>query len=156
MWLYKSINFVRWQVVTTLACACFVSLVIAEDCNPKRNCDANRDCSLQEDTRSCGHDIDLGFLGKHHVNDPTCESQKAAQNTGFAVAKASCEAQKSAEKLDCERLKEQMKAACEAGIDGPFSCSADEVLDQLRTSQQDKLTDFDELAGFITTPLKKV
>jgi hypothetical protein len=54
----------------------------------------NRDCSLQQDTRSCGHDISLPFNGNIHVNDPVCESAKAAQNAAYASAKAVCEAAK--------------------------------------------------------------
>jgi hypothetical protein len=84
-----------------------------------------------------------------------CEVAKAAQNRLYEADKAACETQKAAEKLDCERIKSQMKLACEAGLDGPFSCSPDEVLGQVRNDQQEGLTDFDELSGAITTPIKK-
>lgn len=131
-------------------------VALAEDCVPKRNCDATRDCSLQVDTRSCGHDVDWGLLGKHHINDPFCELAKAAQNRGYEIAKAACETQKAAEKFDFERVKTQMRVACELGLDGPFSCSAGEVLGQLRTSPQEGLTDFEELSGAISTPIKKL
>jgi len=72
----------------------------------------NRDCSLQQDTRNCGHDV-LGV----HVNDPVCEAAKAAQNAGYAAAKASCEASKSTQngiyaagKATCESAKSSQNA----------------------------------------------
>jgi len=136
------------------------------DCTPKRNCDAVRDCTLQVDTRNCEG------LGKY-----LCEVAKAAQNRGYEAAKAHCEAQKSLEKfdcerikalekpaceaqktlekLDCERLKTQERASCELGLAGPWRCSAQEVMLQLRTQKQAKLTDFDELSAYLTTPLLK-
>jgi hypothetical protein len=46
-------------------------------------------------------------------NDPICEASKAAQNAGYATAKADCEAKKSAAKADCERIKGQDKVDCE-------------------------------------------
>jgi len=49
---------------------------------------------LQEDTRSCGHDINLPFNGKVHVNDPVCKSAKAAQNALYSKDKAACEVAK--------------------------------------------------------------
>lgn len=125
--------------------------LFSDDCEPKRNCDATRDCSLQVDTRSCGHDT-LGV----HWNDPICETQKAAQNGGYKVAHDYCEGQKALEKLDCERVKTQQRVACEAGLDGPFSCRPDEVLTQLRTSKQSKLTDFEMFTGAGSTPLKNL
>jgi phage tail protein X len=53
-------------------------------------------------------------------------------------------------------VKTQQKKACELGLDGPFSCSAGDVLSQLRTAHQDGLTDFAELSGYVTTPFKKL
>jgi hypothetical protein len=130
--------------------------IFADDCEPKRNCDATRDCTLQVDTRNCGHDVNWGLLGKHHFNDPICETAKATQNAGYKVAHDYCEAQKSLEKFDCERVKTQQRVACEAGLDGPFSCRPDEVLTQLRTSKQSKLTDFEMLSGTVSAPFKKL
>ena len=100
--------------------------------------------------------ISLPFNGKIQVNDPFCEAVKGAQNVGYKVAHDYCEAQKALEKLDCERVKTQQRFACEAGLDGPFSCRPDEVLTQLRTEKQDKLTDFEMLSGALSTPLKKL
>jgi LysM domain len=155
----------QWSNLLLMVCVLLlhlssVQVSVAEDCEPKRNCDATRDCSLQVDTRSCGHDVTACVPLTHmcttvHVNDPVCEAAKAAQNQGYAIAKGSCETQKTLEKGDCERVKFQMKKGCELGIDGPFSCTADEVLGQLRTAKQDGLTDFDELSGALTTPFKK-
>jgi len=152
-----------------------------KDCSINTPCDAVMDCSLKQDNRSCGHDVVLCVPFTHicstnHVNDPVCEAAKAAQNTAFAAEKANCEATKSlakanceatktaakaaceaqnvTAKADCERIKTQDRLLCEAGLAGPFSCSAGEVMSQLRTSQQDGLTDFDEISGFITTPFK--
>ncbi len=130
--------------------------LFSDDCEPKRNCDATRDCSLQVDTRSCGHDVSLPFNGHLHFNDPICEAAKGAQNAGYKVAHDYCETQKAAEKFDCERVKTQQRVACEAGLDGPFSCRPDEVLTQLRTSKQNKLTDFEMLSGAASTPIKKL
>lgn len=113
----------------------------AEDCQPKKNCDAIRDCGDVDKTNCQG------------LKKIPCEIAKASRNR---AAKAYCEAQKSLEKLDCERLKTQQKKACELGLDGPFSCSASEVLSQLRTAHQDGLTDFAELSGYVTTPFKKL
>ncbi len=70
----------------------------------------NRDCSLQQDTRSCGHDISV-FGGNIHVNDPICEAAKAAQNAGYAAAKASCEASKSGQNAAYIAAKNACEAA---------------------------------------------
>ncbi len=92
----------------------------------------NRDCPLQVDTRSCGHDISLPNNNTIHVNDPACESAKAAQNAAYAGAKATCEVAKAAQnaayasaKGVCESGKASQnalyagaKAACEAGKTG--------------------------------------
>ena len=115
--------------------------VVAEDCEPKKNCNAIRDCGDVDKTNCQG------------LKKIPCEIVKAARNK---VAKGYCETQKSLEKLDCERLKTQKKRACELGLDGPFSCSAGEVLSQLRTTRQEGLTDFAELSGYVTTPPKKL
>lgn len=150
-----------------VACGALVTLTAhGEDCEPKRNCDATRDCSLQVDTSDCephwGCDCRwydprcsklLCEADKARFKTQ-CETKKAARNAAYAAAKATCETQKSAEKLDCERIKTQMKIACQNGLDGPFSCSAGEVLAQLRTGKQKGLTDFEELAGALTTPIK--
>lgn len=143
----------------------------AEDCEPKRNCDATRDCSVQHDTRDCEphwgcpdckfYDVPCharrvaceADKGRYKTQ---CEAEKAGQNKIYEANKPICEAQKAAEKLDCERVKTQMKLGCQLGIDGPFSCTPGEVMDQLRTSKQDGLTDFDTLSGAVTTPIKKL
>ncbi len=165
-----------------------------EDCNPKRPCDpkdcsintpcdADADCSLKQDTRSCGHDVTLcvpftRICTTQHFNDPLCEAAKAEKNAEFALEKANCEATKSlakanceatktaakaaceaqnvAAKADCERIKVQERLLCEVGLAGPFSCTASEVMSQLRGAKQDGLTDFALLSGFITTPFKNV
>ena len=67
-----------------------------------RNCASTRVCTLQWDTRSCGHDVDWGWFGKHHINDPFCEIAKAAQNALYVAQKAACEALKAAEQVACE------------------------------------------------------
>jgi hypothetical protein len=88
----------------------------------------NRDCSLQVDTRSCGHDISLPNNNTIHINDPACESAKAAQNAAYSTAKASCETAKTSQnalyaaaKTGCETAKAAQnalyassKAACES------------------------------------------
>jgi hypothetical protein len=79
----------------------------AVKCSSERTCDVSRSCPLQEDTRSCGHDV-----AGAHVNDPVCESAKAAQNALYRASKASCEAQKSAANAECESMKEQERLAC--------------------------------------------
>jgi hypothetical protein len=78
-------------------------------CDATRDCSAQGDCSLQEDTRNCKVSGPFGI----EFNNPACEAAKAAQNAGYAVAKANCEAKKSAAKLDCERIKATEKGLCE-------------------------------------------
>jgi hypothetical protein len=135
-------SLVRYRVCLSALLLLGMSVSLsAEDCEPKKNCDATRECG-DVDTTNC-----------QGLTKIPCEIKKAARNR---VAKGYCEAQKSLEKLDCERLKIQQKKACELGLDGPFSCSAGEVLSQLRTAHQDGLTDFAELSGYVTTPLKKL
>ena len=67
-----------------------------------RSCASTRPCDLNWDTRNCGHDIDLGWFGKHHINDPFCEVAKAAQNAIYLAQKVACEAIKAAEQVACE------------------------------------------------------
>ena len=142
----------------------FSGTALAENCEPLRNCDATRDCSLQVDTRDCephwGCDCQwydhrcsklLCEADKARFKSQ-CEIGKAAQNAGYAIARATCETQKSAEKLDCERIKAKERVACEAGLAGPWRCSAQEVMLQVRTQKQKKLTDFEEFSAYIVTP----
>jgi hypothetical protein len=77
---------------------------VADPVNDIRNrdCRSGRVCTLQWDTRSCGHDVDLGWFGKHHINDPFCEIAKAAQNALYSAQKVACEAIKAAEQAACE------------------------------------------------------
>jgi len=133
--------------------------LVSEDCTPKRNCDATRDCSLQVDTRDCephwGCD---NFFTKPGCEldkaryKTQCEAAKAAQNQMYAAQKAACESQKSLEKLDCERIKTEERLGCEAGLAGPFSCRAQEVANALRTTHNRDLTDFDKWSALLTTP----
>lgn len=51
-----------------------------------------RDCSLSRDNRDCGRHI-LGM----HINEPSCEAEKAQQNAEYERNKVVCEAQKSYE-----------------------------------------------------------
>jgi hypothetical protein len=67
-----------------------------------RDCSSGRHCDPQQDTRPCGFDVDLGWFGKHHLNDPVCEIAKAAQNALYAAQKIGCEALKAAEQAACE------------------------------------------------------
>jgi hypothetical protein len=142
--------------------------LISEDCEPKRACDATRDCSLKVDTRdcslkvdtrdcslkvdtrSCGHDGPFGI----HYNDPFCEAAKAAQNGIYAGEKAACESAKAAqnaayagEKAGCESAKGAQntayaaeKATCEAQ-------KATEKLDCERIKSQERLACELGLAG---------
>lgn len=80
----------------------------------RRPCPLNedkRDCSANHDTRSCGHDVDWGLLGRHHVNDPKCEAEKAAQNKIYEAGKIACEVAKATQ----NSAYAAGKAACEAG-----------------------------------------
>ncbi len=67
-----------------------------------RNCMSSRDCSLHWDTRNCGVDVDWGWFGKHHFNNPICELAKAAQNALYVAQKWACEGLKAAEQVTCE------------------------------------------------------
>src|SRR5579872_477213 len=67
-----------------------------------RDCTSKRNCTLQWDTRNCGVDVDWGWFGKHHFNDPVCEIAKAAQNAIYAAQKLACEGLKAAEQAACE------------------------------------------------------
>jgi LysM domain len=142
----------------------------AEDCVPKRNCDATRDCSVGQDTRDCAphwncpdcglldlpcHGRRIGCEADKVRYRKQCEIEKGTQNRIYEANKPVCEALKAGEKLDCERVKTQMRLGCELGIDGPFSCTPGEVMDQLRTSKQDGLTDFEMFSGAASTPFKK-
>lgn len=130
------------------------------DCSPDRNCSGDqidcslgecpgpRNCPLQEDKRSCGRCSRYKILQFHGldqprweetetcVNDPVCETAKAAQNAAYRLQKqacdgkntadhAACMAQKASEKLqcetgkkawmvDCEQIKSRTKLTCEA------------------------------------------
>lgn len=170
--------------------------LIPKDCNPKRNCDAtrdctlrvdNRDCSLKGDTRDCEphwacpdcawYDVPcdarkLGCETDKGRYKASCEAAKSAQNQAYAAEKlacetakgaqdrvyeaekAACETRKSGEKLDCERIKTQERLACEAGLAGPYSCLAAEVIGALRTKWQDPVTTGDEWTALVTTPFK--
>src|SRR6266436_1573460 len=74
-------------------------------CEQLRACDAIRTCDLQVDTRDCEPHWNCEGLTKVfcEINKGTykssCEAAKAAQTAGYAAAKASCETQKSAQKL---------------------------------------------------------
>ena len=70
---------------------------------------------MHVDTRNCSACLVHNPFGGCVVrgNDPICEASKAAQNAGYATAKADCEAKKSAAKADCERIKGQGKLDCE-------------------------------------------
>lgn len=94
------------------------------DCSLKtdnRDCSLQtdtRDCSLQVDTRSCGRDISLFNNNSIHLNDPGCETAKAAQNSAYAAAKAACEAAKAGQNLgystakgSCELAKQWQNVA---------------------------------------------
>jgi hypothetical protein len=64
-------------------------------------CDAlrpSRDCALVRDNRECGR-----YLLGVHINDPSCEASKAAQNAIYERSKAVCEAQKTSE-MESRRL----------------------------------------------------
>ncbi len=118
-----------------LGARAFADTWIHEDCEPKRACDATRDCSLQEDkrdcslqvdTRSCGHDVHYndpaceaakaitrdGRSCGHdaHINDPACEAAKAAQNVAYKAAHDACEAGKASQNA----LYVAAKAQCES------------------------------------------
>jgi LysM repeat protein len=136
----------------------------AENCEPIRACDATRDCT-PVDKRDCephwGCDYKpWEFLAKAACETnkgqykATCELAKDAQNKLYLAQRPLCEAQKSAEKLDCERIKSLERLACEAGLAGPWRCTAQEVMLEVRTTKQKSLTDFEEQAAFISTPLK--
>ena len=86
--------------------------LLTESCNGM--CASNRDCSLPPDSRSCGHDISLPFNGHIHVNDPTCEAAKAAQNAAYANQRATCELVKAAERSECEVRKSGCLAVAKA------------------------------------------
>ncbi len=86
------------------------------DCTPTRDCTPSRNCdvSASHDTRDCGRCLytqcptwrEPFRQCKKCFNDPVCEAAKAAQNLIY-------QADYSAKKLDCERLKLQDKASCE-------------------------------------------
>lgn len=99
---------------------------------PHINCDLQQDtrdcrppntCTHPEDTRSCGHDINIGGWNiiKQHINDPACEIAKAAQNQIYLRNFDACNAAHDASNLACEtakatqnKLYEAQKLACEA------------------------------------------
>jgi hypothetical protein len=67
-----------------------------------RNCTSTRNCTLQWDTRNCGVDVNLGWLGKYHFNNPFCEAAKAGQNALYVAQKIACDALRLAEQVACE------------------------------------------------------
>lgn len=163
---------VRWtilyRVLALLPLLFWVEPLAAENCEPIRACDSTRDCT-PVDNRDCephwncpncqwyqiGCDAQrVGCEADKKRYKDQCEAAKAAQNATYAAARPACEGQKTAEKTDCERVKTTERLACEAGLAGPWRCSAQEVMLQLRTAPQEALTDFDELAGAVTTPIK--
>lgn len=73
----------------------------------KRDCTADfGNCKLSHDDRSCRR----GGMIKY--NDPFCEAAKAAQNTGYRIARETCVAKEKGRKLNCERIKAQEIAGC--------------------------------------------
>ncbi|MEW8035818.1 MAG: hypothetical protein AB2817_07070 [Candidatus Thiodiazotropha sp.] len=86
------------------------------DCTPTRDCSATHiDCTP---TRDCTPRKDCGGYKWYQAPDKLrCEAEKSAAKLDCerikSTNKAKCEANKSAWKLDCERIKSQQKAACE-------------------------------------------
>jgi len=142
--------------------------LVSEDCEPKRPCDATRDCSLKVDTRdcslkvdtrdcslkvdtrSCGHDGPFGI----HYNDPFCEAAKGTQNGIYAAEKLACESGKSAqnaayasEKASCESAKAAQNAASAAEKATCEAQKAAEKLDCERIKSQERLACELGLAG---------
>ena len=89
------------------------------DCSPDRDCTPKRDCSFEKkrDRRNCSACLLRapricafgGCVGGHCIqrgNDPFCEAAKGAQNAAYEAAYIG-------RKLDCERIKEQNRIACE-------------------------------------------
>jgi hypothetical protein len=64
-------------------------------------------------------------------DDATCETAKLVQNAFYKAQYNQCQTQKEVEKLECERNKGELQAACEAGRRGPFSCDAEETMQHL-------------------------
>lgn len=156
----------------------------AAPCPPNRPCDEVVNTSCGRDVKACIPFTNI--CKTTHVNDPVCEANKKATNATAKlnceatnrltrsnceatnqIAKANCEATNQiankaceatnlTEKADCERIKLQEKKLCEAGLAGPYSCSAAEVMGQLQTAHQDRLTPGSEFLGALTTPLKKL
>lgn len=87
------------------------------DCTPKRNCDVAK----SHDDRNCSACIVRKPWGGCAIrgNDPFCEGQKAARNkiydADYSARKLDCERLKSQEKLQCESEKAGQKALCETG-----------------------------------------
>lgn len=79
-------------------------------CGSTRDCRQTRDCKVNtsRDTRNCRRCLVGNPFGGCAVrgNDPFCEAAKAAQNLIYKADAAG-------RKLDCERIKEQKRLACE-------------------------------------------
>jgi len=144
-------------------------IVRADDCNPTENC-GDDNCSQSTDTRDCAphwgcpncqwyqvgcHVERAGCEADKERYRKQCEVEKGAQNAVYASKKLECEAARPLRKAACEAKKVADRGLCEAGLAGPFRCSARDVMLKTRTDPQDGLTDFDEMSGFVTTPLKK-
>jgi CheY-like chemotaxis protein len=90
------------------------------ECPMTKSCNSPyspRDCSPLHDTRSCGHDIELPFNGRIHVNDPVCEAAKAAQNQNYQVQSQACEARREADKAESEWNRHQCLVVANACSD---------------------------------------
>lgn len=68
---------------------------VADACHS--GCVIQRDCLLQQDSRDCTRRI--AFI---QMVDPACEASKVAQNNGYAVQRASCEASKANAEAQCQ------------------------------------------------------
>jgi hypothetical protein len=83
-----------------------------------------------------------------------CEEAKSAQNAIFESEYSKCQNQLTLEKLACETNKVLMKAACEEGRRGPFSCDAIDTVRGLRSVPQTYVDRTQQRAEWLGSPEK--
>lgn len=85
-----------------------------------------------------------------------CEATKAAQNAIYASNYARCQEEITLEQQQCQRARDRLRDACQAGLRGPFSCDANEVMAMLSTKPQPFVDETNErgsaLSGESGTP----
>jgi hypothetical protein len=114
------------------------------NCTPKRECAQTRQCDFpaSHDTRDCSACILNNPFGGCILrgNDPWCEAQKATQNTIY-------DADATAKKIDCERIKETNRFQCEAEKSGQKSLCEAAKEGLKRLARTGKFANIDESVG---------